>query len=376
MNCPRCGAKVPDDSIFCLKCGTELERQPQVSQEQPPVSGQNEMKLKSGLGRQQTGADVPAQTQQYDSGRQIITQPETPAPKKKSLLWLCIPAGILTLAAIGVGLFFILRFVNKPASDRSSGTEAAAPVAEQKEDLTLSPSPTTKPAKNSDPEYKYDANGNIIKETVYSSNGKVQYWIQYEYDRNGNKIKETRYRSNGSIRYEIKYDSNGHMTKQTTYNADGNKETEEYDQNGNRIKLTKDDDSGNKEIYEYDANGNTIRVTYTNDDGVYYWKESEYNSHGILTRAVEFDNRGYDFSWSEAEYDAIGRIIKCTHYNPDGSIDCWYKDEYDAYGNNIKTVFYNADGSIQEWIEYEYDQFGNMISGIQYAADGSIIYQW
>ena len=96
-----------------------------------------------------------------------------------------------------------------------------------------------------------DKDGNIIKEIIYDSDGKLAKYTVMEYDKNGNETKFINYNPDGTVAdygtYE--YNDSNKFTRWVRYSADGN--IKWYD------------------IFEYDANGNETVTTY-NADGTLY----------------------------------------------------------------------------------------------------------
>lgn len=86
MTCPKCGALLPDDAVFCAQCGAAT----QAAQTQPPV----------GYGGQETPPQQPVIPPQYSYN----TPPQTSGPQINGTTYLvfsilatvlcCLPLGI------------------------------------------------------------------------------------------------------------------------------------------------------------------------------------------------------------------------------------------------------------------------------------------
>ena len=152
--------------------------------------------------------------------------------------------------------------------------------------LTKNPSGTS-----SSETYKYDSNGNLVKE-IYSSmdkSGNVTYTTEtdYHYDTNSNVIKEVYTVDDVATRTtDYTYDANGNLIKEKYTHGDYYYTREyTYDANGNMIKYKySDDDSYYTEAYAYDANGYVVKYTYTSSSGSAYEYAYDRDEYGNVTR--------------------------------------------------------------------------------------------
>ena len=141
-------------------------------------------------------------------------------------------------------------------------------------------------------ECEYDSNGNVTKETVYNADGSVKCRREYNY-------------CDGNLDVVLEYDSTGHNIKATLYKESRVWFTKEYDSAGNMTKRTAYNRDGNPDYaYEFDSSGHETKCTFYKDGSIQY--VTEYDSAGLET--------------VKTEYDKAGRRTKTTSYNADGSV--------------------------------------------------------
>ena len=113
MFCRKCGAFLPNDSEFCIKCGTpvvlEEPTEPSVNTRQRPL--------------QQQAWQTPPQAVQQTPQEQTVTKIE----KKKSKKGLIIGITAGAVALIGIVVALILVFLNKP----TAGTPAEGKTSDE-----------------------------------------------------------------------------------------------------------------------------------------------------------------------------------------------------------------------------------------------------
>lgn len=203
--------------------------------------------------------------------------------------------------------------------------------------------------------YEYDEDGNATKITNYSS-GTISHWNDFEYD-NGNVIKQTLYTSDETVNqlYVHEYDQSGNRVKSTFYDGDGT------------VMLSQE--------FEYDDRGNLIKLTTIDDDDVRYRHEFEYDESGNRTKETQCNSDGTVEAYSEFVYDSDGNRIKDIYYSH-GDLPKQTEYEYDKSGNVTKNISYDSDGSVSSLREYkyEYDKNGNMIKRTQLDENGKNFY--
>ena len=222
-------------------------------------------------------------------------------------------------------------------------------------------------------EYKYDENGNLIKESKFDKHGTLKYEKEIFYVEN-HKVKETEKSFDDSYcSFEYLYDKNDLLiqtivtekpfanSKPITYNI-----SPVYDEKNNLIKETYDSgevyeykyDDNNNVIYcsmcsngelwyiyqaIYDENNNVIKETRSNKNGVYYTKEYVYDGNNNLTKdTITSDDSVYI---SEYFYDKNNNLIKRIDDN-----DLVTEYTYDSNNNLIKQTF--TDESDEDTTEY------------------------
>lgn len=198
-------------------------------------------------------------------------------------------------------------------------------------------------------EYVYDDKGNIVKETVYTTEEFFLGGETSKYDQTF--VHEYRYNEKGVLVYQnedgviMEYDDYGNMI-----NNDGWVIINDYDDSG-RLTRTTAQESGSYSLYEYDSLGNKIKVTqYDAYGGLLGNTEYEYDKNGILTKETSV----YDNKKSEYEYDKNGKITLEVYYDEDGSLDSKEEYKYDEFGNELLCTRYEADGSVAEKRESKY----------------------
>lgn len=219
-------------------------------------------------------------------------------------------------------------------------------------------------------EYYYDSNGNLVKETETSRNGKTRTY-EYTYDSKGNKIKEveTDLEGNQYIN-EYVYDEKDNIIKEECYysHAYDDRYVFEYTYNadGNVIKQVSTSYSSIVDPYTivtdytYDAKGNLVKESRSNGDVYDY----TYDNVGNLIKEVYTDENGY-VDTDEYFYDERGNLLK--HVSVVTDID-WFVPStsveeyvYDANDRVTKYVYVQYDGD-KSTTEYTYDVNGNLIN--------------
>lgn len=209
-------------------------------------------------------------------------------------------------------------------------------------------------------EMTYDANGNVLTETIRGSVGGQPFvaTTTYEYDGNDQQVavidplgnrRETEYDGTGRIvaeidargnRTELDYDSRGNLV--TVRHPDGTTESFGYDADGNRTSVT--DRDGNTTFFEFDAAKHIVRTVLP----------------GGLAREIRFDAAGHviaeiDERGERTDHlvDALGRRVFTTQPAVlDGETGATVRPvtfyEYDGNGN--RTAVVDARGHRTEFV--------------------------
>ena len=187
------------------------------------------------------------------------------------------------------------------------------------------------------PKWSFDANGNLI---------------ETQNDANGNKVKDTIYTSAGKKIREISYDSNGRITNDTLYNTDSSvnhTESRTYNADGS-YKSSITDNSGNIVNDTYiNANGKKTRET-TYDSNQKLSKDVTYNADGTVKEST---SRTYnaDGSYKASTTDGSGKLLNNTYADTNGK-----KTEdinYNTSGKVSSYVTYNTDGTVKNTLNGE-----------------------
>ena len=182
--------------------------------------------------------------------------------------------------------------------------------------------------------FKYNANGNMVELTSYTSEGKVTSTIKSTYDPAGTLIKEETLLGNGTVDLvsTIKTDAKGNKIQQDDIRPMGNimfnyKYNYKYDEKGQLIERVAYRGNGAllfKYTFKYDDNGNKIEWIQSGPDGpvtgkvVYKYNEKnnlvediEYNRDGQVkathTYSYEFDKKG---NWIRQKKMQDGKMIE------------------------------------------------------------------
>ena len=280
--------------------------------------------------------------------------------------------------------------------------------------------------------YKYDENGNVIREvTTDKKSKKVKVEKTYLYDEKSNLLNVTRteiysegtyvseqnylYDSQGNNIYERdvqiavnmcwitetrkKYDASGNLTYEKfsklpgmNYEGDSYLTTKGSYDNGyekwyNAGQIAREKYDSGYEV-RYDSHGNTIYEKSA--DGEETRNEYEYDSHGNIINSKDYNSeqlKSYEYypdgkiktEYTSAKISDYGSGTSTIHYDENGNIihaiymngESW--NEYDDHGNLIhsKTVF-NGDGIIETLIEYEYLPDGKVKSKKTFTRNTSI----
>lgn len=178
--------------------------------------------------------------------------------------------------------------------------------------------------------YEYYENGNENEASLYDGGGNLLSRRAYKYDNKGNRIEENLYESSGILELKLlsTYDDHGDILQTDYYNSDGKRfsvKTYEYDQEGNRTKevtrstLEDDVDYEKVDVYAYDDDGNMV------EEAMYGLEE-----HLLLRWVYEYDERGSK--------------VKETCYRGDSVDDIDYRYIYTR----------NARGDVREYVYYTY----------------------
>ena len=272
-------------------------------------------------------------------------------------------------------------------------------------------------------EMEYDESGNLIKSSSYDADRKFTGYSVYGYNESGKRIKISEYDGDDKLTGYTEIKRNGdYILSETVYDGDGNKteyteylentsdyntysrkkryeeykngklaELEEYNENGEITKQISYDGEGNKKLYEeyvtlkvkHNGHEGTTTVTKTreiyNNAKLESRTEYEYDENGNRTKISEYDGDGKLTEYTEAKYDGE-RILSETVYDGDGNKTMYMEyitlkvkhNGYEGTTTVTKTRETYNDGKLEHRTEYEYDENGNRTKISEYDGDGKL----
>ena len=252
-------------------------------------------------------------------------------------------------------------------------------------------------------EMEYDESGNLIKSSSYDADRKFTGYSVYGYNESGKRIKISEYDGDDKLTGYTEIKRNGdYILSETVYDGDGNKteyteylentsdyntysrkkryeeykngklaELEEYNEDGRITKQISYDGEGNKTEYteyitfkvKHNGHEGTTTVTKTreiyNNAKLESRTEYEYDENGNRTKISEYDGEGKLTEYTEAKYDGE-RILSESRYDGNGKLIRRTEDEYDENGKKLKSSVYN-NGGLEGYKSYHYDESGRLI---------------
>lgn len=252
-------------------------------------------------------------------------------------------------------------------------------------------------------EMEYDESGNLIKSSSYDADRKFTGYSVYGYNESGKRIKISEYDGDDKLTGYTEIKRNGdYILSETVYDGDGNKteyteylentsdyntysrkkryeeykngklaELKEYNEDGRITKQISYDGEGNKTEYteyitfkvKHNGYEGTTTVTKTreiyNDGKLEHRTEYEYDENGNRTKISEYDGEGKLTEYTEAKYDGE-RILSESRYDGNGKLIRRTEDEYDENGKKLKSSVYN-NGGLEGYKSYHYNESGRLI---------------
>ena len=204
--------------------------------------------------------------------------------------------------------------------------------------------------------------------TYYADGGLMSFSeYVYKYDKNGNPVKEFEY-YNGNLKTTIEreYDPSGSFTEKKTDNRDNVEYLREYDKNGVIRKETTYDYGEIEDVTEYNEAGLPVRkesFSWT------YTVEYEYDDKGKLLKEIEtdYDDNNVVGNIYEDIYDSEGERIQRTIISPDGSTVLAERCETIEDGNKKTLNQYDSNDELRYVTEKEYDAEGNLLKKVTYS---------
>ena len=225
---------------------------------------------------------------------------------KTMMKWLAVVSAVLTLSACGEE--------TKPTAEDTASTTVAANAEEK--------TGTTERIDYGDGTYEiwtYGDDGEIVKTVLYDENDGVIETVTYEYEKDaeGNVLKETMF-TDGEKRSETvyAYDEEDVMyisqgieylpdgSKEVyTYTADGMSTTTENFAAGGELtakNVMTSDDIGNSTTVYYDGDGNVLRTElWEVKEDMYVFTELDVDGNVVTTEEIPFEDEfdGDEWSW-------------------------------------------------------------------------------
>lgn len=254
-------------------------------------------------------------------------------------------------------------------------------------------------------EYTYDENNNCLSK-IYTENGFPSDYTYYTYDQAGNLLTKDVYNAQSELHYTYRYNEKNQKIEEVSSTLDGVQSITEFFYNSDGLLARKAKRRGNKtepeEIieYTYDARGNKltenqysngllVELVWTYDDADRMLTSFCYVSYGEEKHVKEYMHWAYDDHGNQVlaclnpdpnavippnyqyTYDDAGNILSRSCRQKDGSYALEYANTYDVAGKQEKTIYYNTDGSVQSTSVYAYDESGNLLSVTGQSPDGS-----
>lgn len=238
---------------------------------------------------------------------------------------------------------------------------------------------------------EYDNNGNLVKETLYDSDGNESRCIEYEYNKDGKISKrslKTKFDEAPSTGV-YKYNSIGKVSEIKLENFFFFDLDEDY----NFISVRMD-----RQVFTYDKSGKILSSAYHRSDNDEIFIKNEYTydevnrkitatqlTEGIIDFVI---SKYYSDSWKllkTENYDENGNMTNLTEYYENGNVKYIYnfslwgsrgKSYYNENGQKTESFSLDSEGNEEERTTYEYNDAGYLIKETTYdVADGLIKFE-
>ncbi len=191
-------------------------------------------------------------------------------------------------------------------------------------------------------------------------------FTEYQYNKDGLIGKVITTFSGNKESYEYKYNKEGQIIKQIYTQINGEQVVTEYlyNKEGKIIKQTLTSHSGSQRVteYQYNKEGQVSKNIHTYNDGNQYVIEYQYNKDGLVT----LDGYGFEYKYNE------DGLVTEKHYNSvmGGEPRCT-KYQYNKDGLVIKATTINrSNDKTVSVIEYQYNDAGLLIKQTENSAGG------
>ncbi len=220
--------------------------------------------------------------------------------------------------------------------------------------------------------------GNCIRETVYTSEGDVEYYYTHEYE--GKDRIRTAYFESGQMVTSVNYaktDDDRKINGEKTFYLEENR-VETF-----VLTLTTEGNLQIMEIFEdyliskatYIGTLLTDYITFNEDGTVYNRVVYDYTEKRQLKTSTVYDAKNTILARTDHQYDEKkGLLKKVIRYDGQGNIIDYDTYDYDLNNNPIKQVMYAADGSIKQQILQVFNDKNRVTKETCLKSDGSIVY--
>lgn len=192
---------------------------------------------------------------------------------------------------------------------------------------------------------EFDANGNVVSERKFTSDGELEEENMYKYDGNGKLIEHELYYALDEAREKLVMTRNakGKLVSEVKYYGD---------------------EPGSRTEYEYDEKDNIIGILTYDDDGEFVTKEQiEYNDKGSVTRRVTHDSKNALVSDLKFNYISDKQIEE-TSYDENAKPVSMTLITFNDEGKELSSVETNMQGKLISSLVNVYDDRGNVVEKI------------
>ncbi len=214
----------------------------------------------------------------------------------------------------------------------------------KEDDISISDIDYSRPAERDDPwkSYSFNEKGYITdKYRIDHSTGKFYVRYSYKYDENNKKTVMEESDPFGSLKSRTiyKYDANGKLSEETMYTGNSNscynRKNYSYDEDGSEIceEYFRCDSFLNKTIRRFDRHGNVIEVSrYGDGDKFIYKNVNSYDGDGNITGEISYiANDTFPPHQNYFKYDDNGNLVSWCDV-------LFFKYEFDSNGNWTKRI--------------------------------------
>jgi YD repeat-containing protein len=245
-----------------------------------------------------------------------------------------------------------------------------------------------------------DANGNVLVESKFDSDGELEEKNSYQYESHGKLIEHVLLYAAEDVTEKriLKRDDKGKLLEEIKYYGDdsGERTTYSYDEKENLVERKQYDEEGefqSQETFSYDDKGSLTEHkkmdrngkveehrTFSKNETDHTISENEFNASGTLVSKtmIKFDNAGKELS--SVQTTADGKLISgaTTVYDEKGNVlEKQFKDfysktirySYDENNRCITNELFDGNGMLIRKNLYGYDEEGNVIAEQTYEMD-------